>query len=101
MFNFFCKILQHPKINPGSAPVNCKYNYTFDKSTDEKIIQSRQQFVHREAIGRVLKHFARIILVLRNDQLGNNSCEPNRCSNGGKCYNQSYSKNFLCHCQGN
>ena len=22
MFNFFCKILQHPKINPGSAPVN-------------------------------------------------------------------------------
>ena len=20
MFNFFCKILQHPKINPGSAP---------------------------------------------------------------------------------
>ena len=21
MFNFFCKILQHPKINPGSAPV--------------------------------------------------------------------------------
>ena len=22
MFNFFCKILQHPKINPGSAPAN-------------------------------------------------------------------------------
>ena len=20
MFNFYCKILQHPKINPGSAP---------------------------------------------------------------------------------
>ena len=20
MFNFFCKIWQHPKINPGSAP---------------------------------------------------------------------------------
>ena len=20
MFNFFCKILQHPKINPGTAP---------------------------------------------------------------------------------
>ena len=25
MFNFFCKILQHPKINPGSAPD--KYTY--------------------------------------------------------------------------
>ena len=22
MLNFFCKILQHPKINPGSAPVD-------------------------------------------------------------------------------
>ena len=24
MFNFFCKILQHPKINPGSAP-DCNF----------------------------------------------------------------------------
>ena len=23
MFNFFCKIVQHPKINPGSAPEEC------------------------------------------------------------------------------
>ena len=28
MFNFFCKTLQHPKINPGSAPDGPKDNST-------------------------------------------------------------------------
>ena len=83
---------------------NCKNNYTFDKSTDEKIIQIRRQFVHRDVFGRVLKHFARIILVFLKThwEITNyNPCESNSCSNGGKCYTQPYSNNFLCHCQGN
>ena len=28
MFNFFCKSLQHPKINPGSAPEYVKHTLT-------------------------------------------------------------------------
>ena len=47
MFNFFCKILQHPKINPGSAPGYTSYTQTLTKDDENKsILKKLESFQH-------------------------------------------------------
>ena len=50
MFNFFCKILQHPKINPGSAPAH----YTFLRTT---INNWKRKFNKKEGVPSELPTF--------------------------------------------
>ena len=73
MFNFFCKILQHPKINPGSAPgdvlcLGCKLfvdNWYTNETLFDYLYENKTC-----AVGTVRKNRLKLPNSVTNEKLG-------------------------------